>query len=170
RVNAWSDGGSGLRGVSRLIRGMPVSLPQPAAPPPASAGVASGPSAAGPAPAALFAHVPTFAGGRAVLFDSARPEDAQVLPGRATLRRLVVRFLDGTPRPEDLGRGLALLIFVDDPMTPRARVRLADLVRQGCERPLNLVRQPGQAIRIELVDPDGAWASGTPRIEVALDW
>ena len=48
---------------------------------------------------------------------------------------------------------LCLLIFVEDLSQPRARVRLADLIRQGGERPLNISRRPGQRIRIDLVDP-----------------
>jgi hypothetical protein len=54
--------------------------------------------------------------------------------------------------------------------TPWPRVRLADLVRRSGERPLNLWVGPGQAVRIVLADPAGAWARGASRIEVALGW
>jgi Ca-activated chloride channel family protein len=47
-------------------------------------------------------------------------------------------------------------------------VRLADLIRQGGERPLNVRRQPGQVVRMVLHDPNGAWAAGAPALEVAL--
>jgi Ca-activated chloride channel family protein len=57
---------------------------------------------------------------------------------------------------------------VDDLTAPRARVRLADLLRQGGERPLHIRHQPGQALRLVLLDPAGAWASGGPEIEVSL--
>ena len=50
------------------------------------------------------------------------------------------------------------------------RLGLADLVRRRGERPLNLRVGPGQAVRIVLADPAGAWARGAPRIEVALGW
>jgi len=115
--------------------------------------------------AVLFAGVPSFAGHEAILFDSAT-SPAQ-MPGGGTLSRLAVRFLDGGPaRPID--PGLTLLVFVDDLSSPRARVRLADLVRQGGERPLNIQRQPGQLVRIVLQDTHGTWATNAPRLEVRL--
>ena len=64
--------------------------------------------------------------------------------------------------------GLTIALYVDDLTAPRARVRLADLIRQGGERPLNVRRQPGQVVRIVLLDPNGAWAAGAPSLEVAL--
>jgi Ca-activated chloride channel family protein len=115
--------------------------------------------------AVLFAGVPSFVGQEAVLFDSTTSSGQ--MPGGSTLSRLVVRFLDGGPvRPID--PGLTLLVFVDDLSSPRAQVRLADLVRQGGERPLNIQRQPGQVIRIVLQDAHGTWASSAPRLEVRL--
>jgi hypothetical protein len=117
---------------------------------------------------ALFSGVPTLTSGEAILFDSAR--DRGVLPEEVTLARLVVRFPEGSPDPRGLDPGLELRLFVDDPTTPRARVRLADLVRRRGERPLNLRVGPGQAVRIVLADRAGAWARGAPRIEVALGW
>ena len=121
-----------------------------------------------PRPTVVFSGVPTLTGSEAILFDSAR--DRGVLPAAATLARLVLRFPEGSPDPRGLDPGLELLVFVDDPTTPRARVRLADLVRRRGERPLNLRVGPGQAVRIVLADPAGAWARGAPRIEVALGW
>ena len=106
-------------------------------------------------------------------FVAVRSEAGRVVEGRvavATLGRLVVRFPDGTPDPRGVDPGLELRVFVDDPTTPRARVRLADLVRRRGERPLNLRVGPGRAVRIVLADPAGAWARGAPRIEVALGW
>ena len=64
--------------------------------------------------------------------------------------------------------GLTIALYVDDLTAPRARVRLADLIRQGGERPLNVRHQPGQVVRIVLLDPNGAWAAGAPSLEVAL--
>ena len=116
----------------------------------------------------LFACAPVIAQGEAVLFDSSRPEDARKLPDRGTLTRLQVLFPGGPPHPEKIDPGLSLLIFVEDLSQPRARVRLADLVRQGGERPLNLRRRPGQRVRVVLIDPAGVWASGAPAIEVGL--
>jgi Ca-activated chloride channel family protein len=109
-------------------------------------------------------------GGEAILFDSLQDQHAGVLPDQVTLARLVVRFPAGMPDPKALDPGLVLLIFVDDLTTPRARVKLADLIQQRGERPLNLRKGPGQAVRILLADPAGAWASLAPGIELALGW
>jgi Ca-activated chloride channel family protein len=121
-----------------------------------------------PSPTVVFSGIPTLTGSEAILFNSAR--DRGVLPEEVTLARLVVRFPEGSPDPRGLDPGLELRLFVDDPTTPRARVRLADLVRRRGERPLNLRVGRGQAVRIVLADPAGAWARGAPRIEVALGW
>ena len=118
----------------------------------------------------LFSGVPPFVDGEALLFDSAAGQDAGRLPDRGTIVRLEVRFPDGTPQPGSLDPGLCLLLFVDDLAVPRARVRLADLVRQRGERPLNLSRAPGQELRLVLADPSGAWRQGGQRLEVALTW
>jgi len=117
----------------------------------------------------LFSGIPQFANGEAILFDSFRDQDAGKLPDSTVINRLEVRFPDGIP-DESLAPGLTLLIFVDDLSSPRARVRLADIVRQRGERPLNLLKRQGQVVRFVLLDPDGAWAQTAPRIEVALGW
>ncbi|HZO90646.1 MAG TPA: VIT and VWA domain-containing protein [Chthonomonadaceae bacterium] len=134
----------------------------------ASASAAPSTSAAMPAVQPLYSGVPTFTGSKAILFDSA--QEAGKLPEETILTRLEVRFPGGMPDQARLDPGLALLIFVDDLTSPRARVRLADLVRQGGVRPLNLRRQQGQVVRIVLADPAGAWAQNAPPLEVALAW
>ncbi len=134
----------------------------------ASPAFLSEPSRPEPALALLYAGSPAFVNGAAVLFDSGRPEDAGKLTDSGRLTRLRGHFPGGSPSPGSLDPGLALLLYVDDLSLPRARVRLVDLLRQGGERPLNLSRRPGQRVRIELVDPAGAWASGAPVMEVAL--
>ena len=118
----------------------------------------------------LFSGVPLFADGESVLFDSSRDQDTGKLPERATINRLEVRFPGGTPADEGHDAGLALLIFVDDLSSPRARVRLADVASQGGERPLNLLRSAGEVVRIVLLDPAGAWTRGAQQIEVVLAW
>ena len=118
----------------------------------------------------VFLGVPTLGGGDGILFDSLRKEDAAKLPESAEIHRLVVRFPDGTPDYSSVDLGLSLLIVVGDLSSPRARVRLADLVRRRRERPLNLVRKPGEVVRILLLDPDGVWAQKAPQIEVSLGW
>jgi Ca-activated chloride channel family protein len=131
-----------------------------------------------PAPSAastvVFSGTPAPAGadGVAILFDSARDQPRVGLPDEATLARLVVRFPDGMPDPKRVDPRLELQIFVDDLTAPRAKVALATLIKQRGERPLNLRKGPGQAVRISLADPAGVWTrgGGAPRIEVALAW
>jgi Ca-activated chloride channel family protein len=118
----------------------------------------------------VFSGIPEFQKGEAVLFDSSRDEDADRLPESATIRKLLVTFPEGVPDYRSLDRGLNLLIFVGDLSSPRARVRLADVVRRRGERPLNLSKGPGQVVCVVLVDPAGAWAEGAPQIEVVLGW
>jgi Ca-activated chloride channel family protein len=108
--------------------------------------------------------------GEIILFDSARDQATQQLLEMGKITRLVISFPDGAPDADSLGAGLCLLLFVDDLATPRARVKLADLVRQGGARPLNLARKPGQALRLALADPAGVWLANSPRIEVALEF
>jgi len=114
----------------------------------------------------LFSGVPAFVNGQAVLFDSGGGSDP--LPETGTLTRLEIRFPAGAPEPGSLYPSLSLLIFVDDLSQPRARVRVAHLVRQGGERPLNISRRSGQRVQVVLVDPSGTWASAAPAIEVSL--
>src|SRR5262249_27555483 len=117
-------------------------------------------------PVVVFSGVPAFAEGQAVLFDSTSSKDP--LPESGALTRLELRFPGGAPEPGGIDPGLCLLVFVDDLSQPRARVRLADLIRQGGDRPLNISRRSGQRVQVLLVDPSGAWASAVPAIEVAL--
>ena len=72
-------------------------------------------------------------------FDTSRDQDAAKLPDSAVINRLEVRFPDGTPEYDNLA-GLSLLIFVGDLSSPKAKVQLADVVRQRGERPLNILR------------------------------
>jgi Ca-activated chloride channel family protein len=113
----------------------------------------------------IFEGVPSFTNGQAILWD-------ETLPKGATLSRIEVVFAE--PPPDTLDRGLALWIYVEDLAMPRARIRLADLVQLGGQRPLNLRVRAGGAVRVVLVDPNRAWAtdrthpSGTPQITVCI--
>src|SRR5205823_27834 len=100
---------------------------------------------------------------------SARAEDALRLPEAITLVRLRVEFPGGAPDAAAVDPGLTLLLFVDDLTAPRARVRLADLIRHGGERPLNLRREPGQRVRLVLEDRAGTWAASAPALKATLD-
>jgi Ca-activated chloride channel family protein len=128
--------------------------------------------AATPSSSIVFSGTPTLAGGEAVLFDSAQAPNRGGIPEAVTLSRLVVRFPGKAPDPRSVDPQLALWIFVDDLTTPRARVRVVDVIQQGGERPLNLRVGPGQTVRVTLVDPNGAWADKrkAPKFELALSW
>ncbi len=116
---------------------------------------------------AVFTGVPTLDQGQAVLFDSTRAGDkGKALPS-GTLARLRVQFGGGAPPPDALV-GLTLLLFVGDMAAPRARVRLADLVRGGGERPLNVALAPGQAVRLVLLAEQGSAPPALPALTVEL--
>lgn len=110
----------------------------------------------------IFSGAPRFTGGEAVLFDSAANPGS--LPSGERLSRLTVRLDGGEP----VDGGLTIALYVDDLTSPRATIRLADLLRQGGERPLNIRRQLGGEVRIVLLDANGAWAAGGPELEVML--
>ena len=111
--------------------------------------------------APVFSGVPAFAEGRAILFDSTQT----TFPDEATISRITVQL---TPAPDQVDRDLALLVFVGDMAVPRARIRLAGIVRLGGERPMNLRKRSGETVRIVLVDPKGKWPSDGPEIRVTL--
>jgi Ca-activated chloride channel family protein len=121
-------------------------------------------------PMVIFSGLPRFAGDEAVLFDSSRDEDGGKVPESATIRLIEVRFPEGEPDAESFDPGLALVIFVGDLASPRAKVALADLLRRRGQRPLNLAKRKGDVVRVVLADPRGAWKEGVPKIEVALAW
>jgi Ca-activated chloride channel homolog len=116
---------------------------------------------------ALFDGVPQFEKGQAVLFDSASSTAHTTFPDGATFDQIRVE-LAGAVDQQTVDPGLCLLLFVDDPVAPRARVRLADILRAKGTRPLNLRWQPGQMLRLVLSDPAGVWAQTPPQLRVAL--
>lgn len=115
----------------------------------------------------LFAGLPDFEHGEAVLFDSTRAEDAAKLATAWTISGLVVRFPAGMPPLSQVDAALSLLIFVDDLVSPRAKVRLLDVLRGGGERPLNIAKAAGQVVRIVLVDASGAWQATWGTLEIS---
>jgi Ca-activated chloride channel family protein len=119
---------------------------------------------------AVFSGTPNLSSGETILFDSSRDQARHQLPDQGTICRLALRFPDGAPNLKSLDGSLSLLIFVDDLSTPRAKVRVVDIMRQGGVRPLNLLKQPGQMLRVVLADPAGAWLRQAMRIEVTLEW
>lgn len=112
----------------------------------------------------VFSGVPSFGNGEAVLFDSTAATAPFEITGRLT--RLELTFPKGVPA--HLDSELTLLLYVDDLAAPRVRVRIADLMRQGGTRPLNILRADGQAVRLVLLDPSGVWASRAPDLAITL--
>lgn len=119
----------------------------------------------------LFSGVPAWEKAEAVLFDTDRPQDAHRFSSAASISRLKVSYPQGAPKSGELDGNLVLLIFVGDMAVPRAKVRLADLLDQNGERPLNISRQSGERVRVVLRDPKAAWSGGeAPSLTVSLDW
>ncbi len=114
----------------------------------------------------LFSGTPDFRNGEAVLFEGDSGAGGGQLSGEVTLKSLAIDFPGGAPA--SAGAELVLLLFVEDLAAPRARIRIADLLRQGGTRPLNVRRRAGEALRLVLVDPEGIWAAGPPVMEVSL--
>lgn len=115
----------------------------------------------------VFQGTPQFRADEAVLYDSTA-QDAAAMPESATIQFVDVQFPDGGPKSGAVDAGLSLLIYVDDLAAPRAKVRVADLIRQGGRRPLNLRRAAGQTVRIVLVDPGHASSEIATKIKVML--
>jgi Ca-activated chloride channel family protein len=124
-----------------------------------------------PEPTVIFSGVIPFVGNEAVLFDSSREGDADKLPESATIRLIQVRFPDeGEPDSDSIDPELTVVVFVGDLASPRATVRLADMVRRRGQRPLNISKAKGDVVRVILDDPQGAWKDYAPKIELALAW
>ena len=121
-----------------------------------------------PIPPATDIHVSVAAGQHAtadgaVLFDSASGDAGQ-------FTFLSVAFADKGITADALDPELTLLLFVGDLAAPRARVKLADVLRQGGRRPLNIRLAAGQPVRLTLADPSAAWKGGVPAMEIVLGW
>jgi Ca-activated chloride channel family protein len=116
----------------------------------------------------IFSGEPVFEKGQAVLFDTTAMAGQENLPDQTTLSRIAVDF-KAKDIDKDAVHGLRLLIFVGDMALPRATIRLADLVRGGGARPLNLRKRAGEDVRVVLSDSEGTWASQKlPMVTVRL--
>lgn len=118
----------------------------------------------------VFDGAPIFANGQAMLVDTGAGDAGEPLAAVRLLTGLVVAFLDSAPSAASIDRGLTLLVYVGDRGMPRARVRLADLMRAGGRRPLNVRRDPDEPVWIVVEDANGAWAGGAPRLTVTLEY
>ncbi len=126
-------------------------------------------SALRPKEIAIFSGNPSFVNGLATLFDSSRKENENTLPDQLMISGVKLRFLKEMEPEKLISPELTLLIFVEDLASPRAQVRLIDLVRGGLKRPLNLLRESGQIVRVVLADPRGAWVKQAPKLEIKFE-
>jgi Ca-activated chloride channel family protein len=99
----------------------------------------------------------------AALYDSAGG-------GAGQFTFLSVALADKAITADTIDPELTLLLFVGDLASPRARVKLADVLRLGGRRPLNVRCEAGEPVRLVLADPSGAWTGGTPAMEIVLGW
>lgn len=128
--------------------------------------------------ALLFRGTPHVGQGEALLYTSAQPEK---LPTTMQITGIALRLLapEGTPASMErtqrtsvagaIDRDVALHLFIGDAASPRARIRLQDLLRYG-ERPLNLMRSAGQLVQLRLVDPAGWLQQHRLNFEIVLQW
>ena len=117
----------------------------------------------------LFSGVPehTEAVDRQILlFDST--QNANNLPHGIPLRGIQINFPDGRPKRNQLDRDLTLLLFVGDLSQPRAKVRLADVIRMRGKRPLNVMRAFNETVRLVLADPNEALKNMPMRLDISL--
>lgn len=113
----------------------------------------------------LYSGIPVFSRKESVLFDSSLAKDAKIVPDTVLLKKLefVVKDL-----PSLIGTGMYLLLYVDDPVVPRVKVFLKDLIQHQGKRPLNIQRTSGELLKIVLIDPEGEWDKNCPVIEVIV--
>ena len=139
-----SPGANFLRAAASPAPPKHSAPPSPAGLPMPDAGPVRRPPA--PAPLEIFSGAPDLRGGEAVLHDAplALPAGAEAVIGGLTFK--------WQGEQADLPRDLELLLFVGDPVAPRARMRLADLARAG-RRPLNLLYRMGEPLRVVLAGP-----------------
>ncbi|HMK48226.1 MAG TPA: hypothetical protein VK436_16505, partial [Methanocella sp.] len=122
--------------------------------------------------ALLFDGVPTFSNGEAVIYDSSR--NGRALSGISQLKLLYVELgqifpicADGSLDARNVGDS-RILVYIDDMSTPRASVRLSDLLRQRGTRPLNIAVTPATVLRIVLLDSTGSMKIAAPSIKMSI--
>jgi Ca-activated chloride channel family protein len=91
------------------------------------------------------------------------------IPAGGTLRAVEITCDAAADQALAGAPGLVLAIYIGDPGSPRATVRLRDLAAAG-RRPLNLRRLGREAIRVVLEDRSGAGVPGTGQVRLRLVW
>jgi Ca-activated chloride channel family protein len=113
----------------------------------------------------LFSGRPVFTRNESVLFDSSIARDAKSMPEKIVLKKVKVKVKDWT---YPVGTGIFLLLYVGDPLVPRVKVSVKDLLQHPGGRPLNICRMNGELLKIVLIDPDGGWETDCPEIKVMI--
>ena len=103
------------------------------------------------------------AGGTTRLFDGSAGQGD--VPSSGLVTGLEIRWTGGAP--DTIHLGAVLLLYLGDEITPAARVRVADLQKQGGIRPLNLRLTSGALVRLELTGGPPA-GEGGPALEIRL--
>lgn len=121
--------------------------------------------------AMLFCGEPKVSQGEALLYTST--QQPETLPAAVQIAGISLRLRHQAENPAqiagEMDRDLVLHLFVGDPASPRARIRLQDLLRYG-QRPLNLARLAGQAVQLRLHDPNGWFQQHHLQFEIVLHW
>jgi Ca-activated chloride channel family protein len=103
---------------------------------------------------------------QAVLFDTDRVEDAQLLTESHAFRQLAVRESQGALDGATLPPRVAVVIEINGRAV--ALVKLVDLAQQGGQAAVRVDYRAGDRLRVLLVDDDGAWGTTAPEIEITL--
>ncbi len=113
----------------------------------------------------LFSGIPVFSKKESVLFDSSLARDAKGIPEKIVLKKLKLKVKDKT---SPVGTGMSLILYMGDPIVPRVKVSINDLLQHQGVRPLNIRRMNSELLKIVLIDPDGEWEKNCPEIEVMI--
>lgn len=109
--------------------------------------------------------------GISLLFDSSSPDkpaEWSTLPKILVFTRLIIEFSEPAPDPDRLTRHVMLILYCGDQAMPASRIRLAELLRQGGQRPLNISWAKEQLLKLVMEDPDGLLDGA--EIAVRLEW
>ncbi|MEM3341259.1 MAG: VIT domain-containing protein [Thermoplasmata archaeon] len=115
----------------------------------------------------IFSGKVDLAGPQFTLFDSARSEDLSKIPQHdITITGIVLKAQGANLNSID--RNAAIMLFVEDMSSPRATVKIQDILKLGGERPVNLRCPAGKQIKIVIFDTKKTIAGLT--IELSIKW
>ena len=141
----------------------PAGLPRPAGQPQIAAGALGSDTGEG---IPIFTGTPDFEGTSpaisAVLYDTSFDFVRDQLPTTGTMTGLQIDVSEDISEWKP-NRNVVMQIFVGDMASPRARIRLSDLLRNPSQvRPLNIQRNSGDDVRVVLTGMTDALAKSSP--------